>query len=233
MVRLVTTFVVFATTVDAMRTISMCTGHNRVPRLSRRQLIGAASVLVGGSTEAVADSSLTKSRSDGYEIQRSEREEAYVLSGEQYYILRQGGTERPNSSILVKEKREGVFKCAGCGTPLFSSSEKFDSGTGWPSFAQGLKGVEIEDVSLAKAGLFGAELRCATCGGHLGDVFLDGKIFVNTPAFVSGKRFCIDGAALVFEPKDGSASVPGDKPLSVPKDIPDFLKPPPVGVRTT
>ena len=154
------------------------------------------------------------------------------LSSGQYFILRSGGTEPPNSSPLVKEKRAGLFTCAGCQTPLFTSAAKFESGTGWPSFATGLEGVET--VQSITSGLLGSELRCASCGGHLGDVFPDGRLFPGTPAAVSGKRYCIDGAALAFVPADGSAIALGDgltskqyrSPAEV--DLPSWLKPPKV-----
>jgi len=173
-----------------------------------------------------------KSRTDGYTVQRSERDWTYVLSGKQYNILREGGTETPNSSILEGEERSGTYYCAGCNNPLFLSSAKFHSGTGWPSFATALKGVEVEQVNPIQANLVGAELRCNNCGGHLGDVFNDGFLFVGTPAFLSGKRLCIDGAALIFKPKDGTEDVFGD--LSAPKSngaLPSFLEPPKITPR--
>lgn len=159
----------------------------------------------------------SRSRTDGYAIQKTQEEWKRLLSPMQYRILREGGTEKPYFSILEGEDRPGVFKCAGCGSDLFSSTEKFHSGTGWPSFAKGLEDVEIEDVdsltaALIAAGMSGAELRCRTCGGHLGDVFNDGFLFVGTPAAKTGKRYCIDGAALVFHPQDNSEPVRGDTP---------------------
>lgn len=95
-----------------------------------------------------------------------------------------------------------------------------------PSFAKGLPGVEVEQVGAVQERLLGAELRCKTCGGHLGDVFSDGILFVGTPAFISGKRFCIDGAALVFHPTgEDAGDVRGDSPK--PKSsTPDWLQPP-------
>jgi len=188
---------------------------------------GAAVVALGlpSSSNAVNN----KSRSEGYAVQYTEREWAYMLSGAQYNILRQGGTERPYSSILEGEERDGVYRCAGCGTALFESSAKFHSGTGWPSYATGLAGVETENVSAVQASLLGAEIRCGTCGGHLGDVFNDGFLFVNTPAFTSGKRYCVDGGALYFQPKGGSEgdNVFGDLPPPTKKqEMPDFLSPP-------
>jgi peptide-methionine (R)-S-oxide reductase len=152
-----------------------------------------------------APTSAAKSR-DIYPIQQiAGRDWIDVLSSGQYFILRQGGTEPPNSSPLVSEKRRGVYVCAGCVAPLFDSTQKFDSGTGWPSFAQARTGVEV------LAGLLSSEVRCGKCGGHLGDVFNDGARFAGTRAAETGRRFCIDGAALVFVPSEGVAPpVAGD-----------------------
>ena len=189
-------------------------------------------IVLAGNPE-LTSAAAPKDRTEGYALQRSEREWAYILSGKQYNILRQGGTERPYSSILEGEDRPGTFVCAGCGTPLFESSAKFHSGTGWPSFATALPGVEVEDVNPVQMSLAGAELRCGTCGGHLGDVFNDGMLFVNTPAFKSGKRHCVDGAALVFKPADGSTEVFGDtSPASTKSSgLQNFLEPPKITPR--
>ena len=151
-----------------------------------------------------------KSRTQGYAIQHTEAEWSDILSSTQYFILRQGGTESPNSSILEGEERAGLYVCGGCGTPLFDAKEKFHSGTGWPSFASpvmstsnpSISNVEMEEMSQIQYKLAGAEVRCQTCGGHLGDVFADGFLFPGTPAFVTGKRYCIDGGALLFVPKE-------------------------------
>ena len=183
----------------------------------RREVIAALSLPLVILEPAPASAS-RRSRTEGYAIQRSEREWAYVLSGKQYNILREGGTEAPNSSPLVKEKRAGTFVCAGCTSRLFDSAAKFESGTGWPSFATPLAAVETEPVNAMTAALLGAEVRCGTCGGHLGDVFQDGFLFPGTPAFLSGKRYCIDGAALAFLPAEGGEQglVYGDEPLPKP-----------------
>jgi peptide-methionine (R)-S-oxide reductase len=191
----------------------------------RNTSAAAAAVFLNAPQKSYAMNA--KSRTEGYAVQHTEREWAYLLSGAQYNILRQGGTERPNSSILEGEERKGEFRCAGCNTPLFTSSAKFHSGTGWPSFATPLEGVETENVNPVQAGLLGAEIRCGTCGGHLGDVFNDGMLYVSTPAFTSGKRYCVDGAALIFKPDDGSDDVFGDLPPPTKKKaMPDFLQPP-------
>ena len=220
--------------------------HKNAIEVDRRSMMNR--VLLGSSSSSAlvslfvnvetASASSGKSRTDGYAVQRTEKEWASMLSDEQYFILRRGGTESPNSSILEGEDRPGTFVCAGCKTPLFDSKAKFHSGTGWPSFATGLEGVEVEDVNPVQFNLLGAELRCATCGGHLGDVFGDGLLFVGTPAFISGKRYCIDGAALIFQPKDGSDEISGDTPNPQLKpmfnnngELPSFLQPPEIKAR--
>lgn len=114
------------------------------------------------------------------------------LTPEQYKILREKGTESPFSSPLVNEHGKGMFACAVCGTQLFASDAKFDSGTGWPSFDQALPGAVVmrEDSGY---GMRRTEVTCATCGSHLGHVFDDG------PRDTTGKRFCINGACLVMK----------------------------------
>lgn len=166
------------------------------------------------AAKASVFASAKSSRTDGYAVQHTEREWAYMLSGAQYNILRQGGTERQKSSILntFTSANEGTYVCAGCETPLFASDAKFSSGTGWPSFASALASVEVEQLDPIRATLEGREVRCAVCGGHLGDLFNDGWIYVGTQAGKTGERYCIDGAALVFKPRDGGDDVFGDMP---------------------
>ena len=108
-------------------------------------------------------------------------------------VLRKHGTERPGSSILNTEKRDGVFHCAGCGRPLFSSETKFESGTGWPSFFQPLEDAVATSTDRSLF-MTRTEVRCSSCQGHLGHVFPDGP----RP---TGLRYCMNGVALRFEPK--------------------------------
>jgi peptide-methionine (R)-S-oxide reductase len=116
------------------------------------------------------------------------------LTPAQYQILRQHATEPRGSSPLNKEKREGTFKCAGCGQPLFTSDTKYDSGTGWPSFYRPLSGDAVGETVDRGYGMTRTEVHCASCGGHLGHVFPDGP----KP---TGLRYCMNGAALDFTPE--------------------------------
>ena len=121
------------------------------------------------------------------------------LSPEQYRVLRCHGTERPGTSPLNDEKRAGTFRCAGCGQPLFASGTKFDSGTGWPSFSAPL-GPGAVGTSADRSWLMArTEVHCSSCGGHLGHVFDDGP----KP---TGQRYCMNGLALKFDPKESSGS---------------------------
>ena len=126
-----------------------------------------------------------------FPVTRTDAEWRALLTPEQYQVMRQHGTERPGSCALLHEKRPGTFKCVGCGTPLFASTLKFESGTGWPSFNDPIPGsvATTEDRSY---GMVRTEVHCATCGSHLGHVFPDGP-----PP--TGLRYCINGVALNFE----------------------------------
>jgi peptide-methionine (R)-S-oxide reductase len=117
------------------------------------------------------------------------------LTPEQYQILRQAGTERAFTGKYDRNKAPGEYFCAGCGAPLFSSEAKFDSGCGWPSFTAPAKPEALEELRDASHGMIRTEVRCARCDGHLGHVFPDG------PA-PTGLRYCMNSAALDFEPKD-------------------------------
>ncbi|MAT09199.1 MAG: peptide-methionine (R)-S-oxide reductase [Chloroflexi bacterium] len=114
-----------------------------------------------------------------------------VLTKEEYHILREKGTEAPFSGMHLKTEGEGIFTCAGCGSKLFDSSEKFKSGTGWPSFMDAIVG-SVDLCSDLSHGMNRTEVTCSNCGGHLGHVFDDGP----KP---TGKRYCINSLSLGFE----------------------------------
>jgi peptide-methionine (R)-S-oxide reductase len=105
-------------------------------------------------------------------------------------VLRQKGTEAPFTGKLLKEKRDGMYKCVACGNPLFASDTKFDSGTGWPSFDEALPGA-VKFVDDSSHGMARTEVVCAQCGGHLGHLFNDGPT-------KSGKRYCLNSVCLDF-----------------------------------
>lgn len=116
------------------------------------------------------------------------------LNNEAYYVLRQAGTERPWTSPLNDEKRQGTFQCAGCGADLFASQTKFNSGTGWPSFYKPKDSSSIVERVDTMLGMTRTEVLCTNCGGHLGHVFKDGP----RP---TGLRYCINGVSLKFSPE--------------------------------
>ncbi len=163
------------------------------PNLSRRALLGATSVVgvlavIGGAWRFNA-SALGAGK---FEVEKSDAEWKRLLSPDQYAVLRQSGTERPFTSPLEHEHRKGIFDCAGCDLALFSSTNKFDSGTGWPSFWQPLANAvtETKDSSLF---MERTAVSCRRCGGHLGHVFNDGP----KP---TGLRYCMNGVAMTFKP---------------------------------
>jgi peptide-methionine (R)-S-oxide reductase len=159
-------------------------------KFSRRGLFGA-----GAGLAAYLGLQKGASAAGGkgpFEVTKTDAEWKRILTPEQYYVLRQHGTERAGTSPLDREKRKGTFHCAGCDLPLFSSDTKYDSGTGWPSFYQPLdKAVGTsEDNTLF---MTRTEVHCRRCGGHLGHVFDDGP----KP---TGLRYCMNGVAMTFKP---------------------------------
>ena len=161
--------------------------------VNRRTLLGSATV--GGAAAAVAavfGFKTSQAATGGFEVTKTEAEWRRVLTPEQYYVLRDHGTERAGTSPLEHEKRKGTFVCAACDLPLYSSETKFDSGTGWPSFWQPLANAvgTSDDTAFFMTRV---EVHCRRCGGHLGHVFDDGP----RP---TGKRYCMNGVALKFKP---------------------------------
>lgn len=132
-----------------------------------------------------------------YAVQKTDAEWKNELSEMSYYVLRQAGTERPFTGEYNSFYKEGTYSCVACKTELYSSKDKFDSKSGWPSFDRGAtENIEF-DVDY-KLGYARTELKCKTCGGHLGHMFNDG------PRATTGKRHCINSAALTFTPEDSN-----------------------------
>ena len=146
------------------------------------------------SCDGNAQKDSTKESSKSYEVTKSKEEWKAELTSQEYAVLREAATERPYSSDLLDIKEPGIFVCAACGNELYENEHKFESGTGWPSFDRAIEGG-VAYGSDSKLGYQRDEVHCAKCGGHLGHVFNDG------PRETTGKRHCINGVAMDFEPK--------------------------------
>jgi peptide-methionine (R)-S-oxide reductase len=156
-------------------------------------LVAAAVFTCGRGTEAAPTKKIQKGGLPvSQKINKSEAEWQKILSPEQFYILRKQGTERPFTGKYHDHHEKGTYVCAACGTALFESSKKFESGTGWPSFYEPVKGEHVEELSDTSHGMVRVEVRCGKCGGHLGHVFDDGP----KP---TGLRYCINSASLDFK----------------------------------
>jgi peptide-methionine (R)-S-oxide reductase len=160
--------------------------------LTRRGFVGLAGAGLAAALVIGRRSPAADARTEDFPFKRTDSQWRAILSPAAYEVLRQSGTERAYTSPLDDEQRAGIFACAGCARPLFSSKTKFDSGTGWPSFWAPLAGAVAtrDDGSL---GVERTEVHCTRCGGHLGHVFEDGP-----PP--TGLRYCLNGVALRFLP---------------------------------
>ncbi len=164
--------------------------------VTRRRWLASGAVAVVGATFGapwwVDEPKAAQASAEHFAVEHSDAEWRRILTADQYTVLRQAGTERPYSSALLNEHRRGNFVCAGCDLELFSSTTKFDSHTGWPSFwAPFTNAVATEqDTSF---GMVRDAVHCSRCGGHLGHVFNDGP----EP---TGLRYCMNGVAMAFKP---------------------------------
>jgi peptide-methionine (R)-S-oxide reductase len=159
--------------------------------------IGALGALAAKLAMNPSASAAGAAKGKSFPFQKSEEEWQKILTPDQYHVLRKHGTERAFTSPLDKTYTPGTYHCAGCNQSLFSSAAKYDSGTGWPSFWEPLKGAigTTEDKSLF---MTRTEVHCANCGGHLGHVFDDGP----KP---TGQRYCMNGVALKFVPQKAAS----------------------------
>jgi peptide-methionine (R)-S-oxide reductase len=156
--------------------------------ITRRRLLETAAGIV---VAAIAPGWLGLGRSETFKVTHPEAEWHKLLTPDQFAVLRQSATERPFTSPLLAEKRRGNFGCAGCELDLFSSTTKFESGTGWPSFWAPIEGA-IGTTKDTSFGMVRTAVHCSRCGGHLGHVFNDGPK-------QTGLRYCMNGVALTFK----------------------------------
>ncbi|WP_420243182.1 peptide-methionine (R)-S-oxide reductase MsrB [Roseiterribacter gracilis] len=161
--------------------------------MDRREfLTGTAAIAVLATIGGSMFGSAKAAEGEKFEITKSDAEWKQILSPAAYNVLREHGTERAGTSPLNAEKRKGLFHCAGCDLPVYSSDTKFESGTGWPSFWAPLQNA-VGTSTDKKFFMTRTEVHCRRCGGHLGHVFDDG------PA-PTGKRYCMNGVAMTFKP---------------------------------
>lgn len=178
-------------------------------KISRRRFINGCILMAGGAIfgsmlynqkreivrqAAASTGEISSQSSEVIKITKTKEEWKKDLTPDQYNVLREEGTERPFTSSLLDEHRKGEFVCAACGLPLFKSSTKYNSGTGWPSFYQAIEG-HVETKTDFKLVMPRTEYHCARCGGHQGHVFEDGP----EP---TGLRYCNNGVALRFKPQE-------------------------------
>jgi len=131
-----------------------------------------------------------------FEISKTEEEWKQQLTPDQYFVIRERGTERPFTGKFENHWEPGVYNCAACGNELFLSNTKFDAGCGWPSFYEALDKTKVTEKMDYSHGMTRVEIMCAKCGGHLGHVFNDG------PADKTGLRYCVNSLSLEFKKND-------------------------------
>jgi len=160
--------------------------------MTKRTFLGGTIAAAGAAAVGLFAARGSEASAEVFEVNLTADQWRERLSPEQFRVLRKQGTERPGSSPFNSEHRPGIYACAGCQLPVFRSQDKFESGTGWPSF---IRPIEANVRTRPDNGLFGSrtEVHCRRCGGHLGHVFDDG------PA-PTGQRWCMNGVAMLFTP---------------------------------
>ncbi|RYD96986.1 MAG: peptide-methionine (R)-S-oxide reductase [Sphingomonadales bacterium] len=159
--------------------------------MTRRNILRSGTTIAGGLLVVGCTGGDAFAQKEVFEVTHTDAEWQKILSPAAYSVMRHENTERPGSSPLDAEERKGTYSCAGCDLPLFASSTKFHSGTGWPSFYEPLKNAVGEKVDNT-LGMRRTEVHCRRCGGHLGHVFDDGP----RP---TGLRYCMNGVSLKFK----------------------------------
>ena len=133
-----------------------------------------------------------------YDVTKSDSEWRAALDPQEFQVLREAATERPWSGALLDEHRDGLFRCKACDAPLFKSTAKFESGSGWPSFFEPVSDDAVELISDRSLGMTRTEVRCARCGSHLGHLFDD------APQTPTGERYCMNSVSLNFDEGAGA-----------------------------
>jgi peptide-methionine (R)-S-oxide reductase len=166
-------------------------------KLANMLLYGVLVGMIACQTNTQSSNSSTQNKTtmEQFEVNKTEEQWRNELTEEQYYVLRQKGTERPFTGKFEEHYEPGIYTCAGCGNELFKSDTKFDSGCGWPSFYEALDSTKVVEKQDFSHGMIRTEILCAKCGGHLGHVFPDG------PRDKTGLRYCINSVSLDFKDK--------------------------------